>query len=355
MHIRISFIAGLIILSAQSLFSQTDFYPSFIVNHRNDTVYGMGNVNPSQEFCLFKTKDAPDYTKYNADEVVAFKIIDGKYYVSREVKDPEGILKWYLLEFLVDGEIDLFAISNYGRYFIKKENADFLELNDKIESIKNIDGKDYMVQDKRYIGFLRSYMSETPELFPEIDKIGKLNQRNLIKISINYHNAVCNEYECINYVKKRPYLTYRLELLSGLTRHNDYYAPQIGFLWHVKIPVKKRNVFLKTGILFSDKPYWKKDSLNGYGKDYGIRIPISFQYVFGRKDFKPTIEIGWPTGMFLISSIQGGFIYSISEKMELSLSGSIDGPLVLCGKGHKDFFNNPLGHTINMGLIYNIN
>jgi len=351
-YFRFAITIILVIFCFQPLFSQLGFAPSFIVNHQNDTIYGVGNIIKGQEYCLFKKSDATDYTKYYPNEITAFRIIGGKYFVSREIMEPNDEMKWYFLEFLVDGEIDLFTISSSGRYFIKKENEDFLELNDDIKSIQRIDGKNYMVQNKHYLGYIRVYMSETPELFPVIDKMDRLNQRDLVSLAVDYHNTICNEYECINYTKNIPKVTYKLELLSGVTYHNSYYAPQIGFLVHIWSPLKNEKLFIKTGVLYSDRPYWKQ----GYRREgYSVKFPLSFQYVFGKKEFKPTLALGWPTGIFLISSLQGGFIYSFSEHLELSINASIDGLLSLPMDIHKELYNNPLGHSFNIGVIYNIN
>lgn len=274
--------------------------------------------------------------------------------MSREIKESNGKVNWYFLEFLVDGEIDLFTISGSCRYFIKKENQELLELNDNIKSIQNIDGENYMVYNKNYLGYIRAYMSEAPQLFPKIDKMDRLNQRDLVNLSVDYHNAICNDYKCVNYTKNIPKLTYKLELMSGVTYHNNYYTPQVGFLVHMWRPLKNEKLYLKTGIIYSDKPHWKKHYNKEDECDYSIKFPISFQYVFGKRDFKPTIALGWPTGIFLISSFQSGFIYSFSEKFELSLNASVDGLIALPSNLHKELYNNTLGHSINIGLIYNL-
>ncbi|MFB6343914.1 hypothetical protein ACE1ET_19485 [Saccharicrinis sp. FJH62] len=354
MKLRFSITLGLIIFGFQSLFSQSEFSPSLIVNLQNDTIYGVGNVSKNQEYCLFKKFDAKEFTKYFPNEIKAFRVIDGKYFVSREIKESNGKVNWYFLEFLVDGEIDLFSINSSDRYFIKKENEEFLELDDNNKSIQNIDGKDYMVQNKKYLGYLRAYMSEAPELFPEIDKMDRLDQRDLVNLSIDYHNAICNDNECVNYTKNIPKVTYKFELMSGVTYHNNYYTPQVGFLVHIWRPLKNEKLYLKTGIIYSDRPYLKKDYDKEDEYDYSIKIPLSFQYVFGKRDLKPTIALGWPTGIFLISSFQGGFIYSFSEKFELSFNASIDGLIALPMDLHKELYNNSLGHSLNIGLIYNL-
>ncbi len=358
MH-RIIFTTILILLITNISFSQGDFKTAFIVNLKYDTIYGIGDISKNQEYCLFKKFDEKDYTKYMANQMIAFRVVGGKYYLSREILKNNRKSKWYFLEYLVDGEIDLYTISHSGRYFIKKEDEAFLELNDNIKEIKKIDGKQYMVHDTKYLGFLKIYMSDVPELFPQINKMGQLNQRDLVNLSMDYHNAVCNDSECINYTKKIPKITYKIEVFSGLTYHNKYYSPQFGVLLHIWRPLKNEKLYVKTGLLFSDKPYIYKYIMyldaNEDERDYAINIPISFQYVFGEKQFKPTIAFGFPTGINrMIFSFQGGFIYSLSKNIDLSFSSSIDGLLAFPMNMHKDIFNNNFGHSINLGLIYQI-
>ena len=354
MKLRLIFISSLIFLSAKVLFSQSDFKPSLIINNRLDTVYGVGNISKNQEYCVFRKFDAKEYTKYFPSDIEAFRIIDGNYYVSKQVKEANGEMKWYFLEFLVNGKIDLFSIKNSGRFFIKKEGEDLLELNDNIENVKEINSKHYAIKDKKYLGYMKIYMSDAPELYPEIDKLDNLSQRELVNLSIEYHNAVCSEYKCINYTKNIPVVTYKIEVMSGATYHNHYYAPQFGILVHIWRPLRNEKLYLKTGIIYSDRPYWRKDDSKVDEYKYNIKFPISFQYVFGKGTFKPTLAFGFPTGIFLISSFQGGFIYSLSKDFEISFSSSLDGLLALPMGFHKEIYNNQLGHSINVGLIYQL-
>ena len=78
---------------------------------------------------------------------------------------------------------------------------------------------------------MKRYMSETPQLFLEIDKLVDLNQSNLVDISTKYHHLVCADSDCINYTKKKEKpqkLNYNIEVLSGFNRHNSYYSMQFG-------------------------------------------------------------------------------------------------------------------------------
>lgn len=60
MNFKFSITLGLIVFCLQSLFSQSEFQPSLIVNLENDTIYGVGNISKNQEYCLFKKFDAKD-------------------------------------------------------------------------------------------------------------------------------------------------------------------------------------------------------------------------------------------------------------------------------------------------------
>lgn len=354
MNYKFTFTLILILIINQALSIESAFLPSIIVNLQNDTIDGTGKMHVSQEYCLFKETDASDYKKYFPNEVGAFRIMDGKYYIPRKITEEDGEQKWYFLEYLIDGEIDLFVLSNSVRFFMEKEDGEFLELNDRIESIKKIEGRRYLKQDKKYLGYLRLYMADTPEFFSRINKMNRLNQRELVALSIDYHNVVCNDSECINYTKKIPNVTSKFEWVTGISRHNNYYSPQYGFLVHVWSPLKNEKLFLKAGILYSDQIYEEKSFTRKDEYNYKIKFPVSLQYVFGNKKLKPSLAIGWPTGLF-ISSIQGGFIYSISRNIELNINASADGLLAYTKDKHKTLYNNDFGHTFNFGLIYYLN
>lgn len=340
-----------------SLFSQTTIEPAFIITNHNDTLYGVGSMSSDQKYCSFKKIGATDFISYYPTEIKGFRFIDDKCYVSKEVKEPNSVLNWYFLEYLVDGEIDLFAIPSAFRYFIKKENADLFELKDNIKNMKEIDGNTYLVQNKRYLGYIRAYMSDAPQLFSEIDKMRKLNSKDLVKLSVNYHHAVCTDYECVNYTKKISNYQSKVELVTGVTRHNDYYSPKVGVLYYH--PIKSDRIFIKTGVLYSDRAYWRKEkSTEDY--EFNLKIPLSIEYIFSRRNFKPTIGLGWPTGLlawsgvFPVTSIEAGFIYSVTKNWEVSMNGSVDGLYYLTIDEHYLLYNNSLGHSLSFGIIYNL-
>jgi hypothetical protein len=344
----------LLLLFNLQFFAQSKLQPCFIVKNQADTIIGEGSVSKNQKYCLFKALDAEKSETIYPDKIDAIRIINGSNYVSKKIEEPNGDTTMYFLEFLVDGEVDLFTISKAGRYFLMKENGDMLELIYTRDNIIEQEGRKYLVQDKKYLGYLRSFMSDAPELFPEIDKMEILNQRNLVDLSVDYHNAICEEYPCVDYTKKIPKITYKLELLTGATKHNAYYSPQYGILVHVWSPLRNEKLYVKAGIIYSEKTYNRKSGNDTESKDYSLKFPISLQYVFGQGRLKPTVALGFPTGIFLISSVQGGFIYSFTEKFEIALNASLDGLLAFPAGLHEEIFDNNFGHSIGFGLIYQI-
>jgi len=355
-------LAVVLMSSVPAMFAQSGYIPAFIINHQNDTIFGIGKMIKSQAYAYFSENEDAEYSKYYPQDIKAFRIVDGKYYVSKLIAESNGKDRWHFLEFLVEGEIELFAKSNSGKFYLAKKNEELLELDDNNKSISVIDGKEYMVQDKTYLGYLRFMMSETPELYPAIDKMKHLNQRDLVNISIDYHNMVCTDYDCVNYTKKVPDVIYKLELISGATFHNEQYAPQIGLLTHIWRPLTSEKLYLKIGIIYSDKPDYKKEQHyeNSEWKsdgefDYSFKFPFSIQYVFGKKAFKPTLAFGWPTGIYPLSSFQAGFTYSMSNDIEIAFSASLDGLLIYAIDDPEYYFNNKFPHSINLGLIYQIN
>lgn len=332
-------------------YAQNDSKPVYIISSIGDTTFGIGYIGWSQDYCSFKGLNSSEFRQISPEEVNTFRIIDGKKYISGQVPDFDGKIKWFFLEFLVDGKVDLFTIGNSERFYIQKEGGEILELNDNIQEIIKIEGKRYNKQDKRYIGKMKLLMSDAPELFPQIEKLENLNQRELVDLSVNYHNSVCTEYECINYAKKIPRITYKLELLTGVNKHSSEYTPQYGVLVHFWRPLANEKLYLKTGIVYS---YDHKES--SYNKNnekvYGVKIPVRVQYVFGKKAFRPTVSLGYANIIYLMSSFEAGFLYSVLPNLELSCSASTEAILYQTLSFSNYLFDNNFPHSLNFGLVY---
>lgn len=350
----------ILILSAFLIFtgkcySQEILNPSYIINNQSDTIKGMGVMGKNQKYCFFHKDGDKDTICYNPREISAFRIIDGSYYISMQIPEKDTI-SWYFLEYLVDGEIDLFALHNEQSFYIKNDTSKIIELNDHLSKTMNIDGWDYGIKDLTYLGYLRYYMQDAPQLFKKIDNIGRLSQQNMVKLAVDYHNAVCDDYKCINYTKRKADRSYSLEAIGGYNYHNNYISPYGSILFHITPTRFYRHIYLSLGILYSDQIYRDKkekfevDYLNDNSVHYHYTIKLSgsLKFVLGNRKLKPFISFGLLYGS--IPALQGGLSYPISKCYELSLKGSIDG---FPGESRNEF-NNSFGHSICIGVAYKI-
>jgi hypothetical protein len=200
-HPKKSLIFILSMINGLMSFGQMPLHESYIITYSNDTVYGIGDMNASQDYCVFKAYGADKRVKYTPLDIASYRYVKGDYFVSKQIPDSTGKVKYKFLEFLVDGEVDLYSLGSSGRFFMEMEGKDFLELVDNRKTMTYIDGQDFTLKDYKYIGYLRYYLKDAPELYPMIDKMEVLGQKNLVRIAVEYHNAVCDEYDCVDYTK----------------------------------------------------------------------------------------------------------------------------------------------------------
>jgi hypothetical protein len=335
-------------LCFKNTYSQKDYVASYIIKNNLDTVFGFGIISLDQKYCLFKKNNDSVVVKYNPGDIDALRIINGKYYKSMQIPFDTDSLRWCFLEYLVDGEIDLFALDYDRKFFMKKENEPLIELNDRKSYNKKIDGVEYNIHDTKYLRYMKYYMQDAPQLLPKIEKLDRLYQSNLVNIAVDYHNAVCKNYECINYTKKITKQFIKIESAFGINYHNRYYSPFISTLFHLVPFTRQEYFFIVIGLLYSDKPHYMKenDEIDKY--DYNITFSGSCEFVIGKKRIKPILSFGYiyeygPT-------IQTGLIYSISNRFELIMKGAYDGyPFY-----SKLYFNNSFGHSLSLGFIYKL-
>ncbi|MCF8302796.1 MAG: hypothetical protein K9I94_05915 [Bacteroidales bacterium] len=338
-------------LAVSAVYPQGRTKPAYIVKGKADTIYGVGSMNKDQKYIYFRANHEKELRKVYAQEVDAFRIIDGRYYVSRKITDRSGNEAVYFLEYLVDGELDLFTIHFDGRYFIDMEGKPLLELNDEQKKEFEKYGEEYMTKDYTYLGYLRYYMKDAPQLYNQIDELENLDYRKLIDLSEDYHNVVCDEYRCTTYAAVTTENSNRIGFVTGLNHHNEYVTPQYGIITHLWLPLRNVNMFVKTGFLYSEASSFKK-SRRYPEKRFNVKLPVSLQYVFGKGPIKPTLAFGYPTGIYFVSSLQTGFMASVSERWELSFNLSMDAPMTVLTGELPYGMNETLPYSMSFGLFY---
>lgn len=318
-------IIWMLCLSAHMASAQTDFRPGYVIKVPGDTLYGeidyrgdllMSNV------CRFRNehKETKDYTPH---DIFAYRFIDSKFYVSKDVNGKRNFL-----EYLLNGEVNVYYMrdDNGDHYYINRDGEDLVEIPYQ-EDIRQIGGRQVLYSTNHHVGLLTYYMQDAPQLKPKIDRMKAPSHQNLIKIAEEYHHAVCDDKDCIIYEKRQPFLKVNLEAVLGaiflnnkaiathdlLNVHDKPYY-QTGVLVHFWLPRANEKLFLKTGLLYS-----QLDKRNGEKINY-INIPLHIGYMA-----PPTYTVR-PTFSFalLAPSYSAGVVAKVSKHVNVGVLGWAD-------------------------------
>jgi hypothetical protein len=288
MNLKFILLIALVVL-AGAVNAQSDFRDGFIINSKSDTIYGRIDYRGDLlmgKICKFKDVDNSVIT-YSADQILAFRFIDGKYYVSKEINGNH-----HFLEFLINGKVNIYYLrDNDGdHYFIEKDEYGLNEIFFEQE-IRTIDDKYRLYQSKKHIGLLTYYMQDAPELQRKINGIIKPEHQNLMKLAEDYHNVVCKDEECIIYEKSQPILKVNFEVLGGVVNYenvlglNDKFYFQGGIIANIWMPRINEKIYFRTGLL--------RSSINEYrGEKVLYKIPLQIEYIYSKYLITPKVALG---------------------------------------------------------------
>ena len=206
MKIKIIVLKAMIIaLLPLSVIAQTDYRRGYIISNQGDTINGLidyrGNIRNSR-LCTFKSSKNAEATKYEPGDIAAFRFINGKFYITKNVK-VDNRMQPIFLEYIVDGIADLYYYreASVDRYFVDKEGVDLMELtNEKVARVTK-DGRKGATDSNNHIRLLKAAFADCMDVQPQIDR-AELDHESLISITRNYHDLVCDGEKCIVYQKK---------------------------------------------------------------------------------------------------------------------------------------------------------
>ncbi len=203
-------------------YSQADFRNGLIIKNNTDTIYGLIDYRrdvTNSISCRFKLDDSSKAIVYSPEDILGYRYIDDKFYISKEIEN-NNINEKRFLEFLLHGVINLYCFkeADETRFYIEKPGLEIIELKQKdYEYYKN--NKKYQGTIKEYLNSLDYVFNDVPE-FQEKIKDVTLDKKSLIKITEEYHNNVCKDYSCVIYEKKLSRFKMNLGLLSGINTIN---------------------------------------------------------------------------------------------------------------------------------------
>ena len=269
--------------------AQTDFRSGYILKLNKDTVFGEIDYRVDKlmgEVCRFKIKGSE--VKYSPNDILEYRFIDSRYFVSKELKG-----KNVFLEILIKGQINIYYLRDSigDHYFLEKDTSGIVEIPYE-EGFRNANGSQYFYESKTHIGLFNYYMKDAPPDFKErIAIMGKPEHESLIKLAEDYHNKVCNDRACIIYEKKLQLFKLNIEIVGGLINYQNvdniekinYF--QGGVLTHLWMPRVNENLYFKSGILLS--------TLNtANGKEVIYKVPIQIEYIYPKGVVRPVFAFG---------------------------------------------------------------
>lgn len=236
------------------------------------------------------------------------------------------------MEFLVNGELDLFYLRNEGseRYFVEKDSFPLKELPYE-EGLKIRDGKSYRYKSNIHRGILKIYMQDAPQMQAQLDQLGKPGHNNMIKLAKNYHKIVCENEACIVYEKKTSPFKLALELQTSyfmysagsgfrLSTSLDYVSTvQQGLILHLWMPRTSEKLFLRTGLIVMD--YGSSES-----SGLAYKFPLMLEYLYPKYRIRPRFAAGMNFYNPFIQTVAflGGVNVLITDRLHLTAHYEIE-------------------------------
>jgi len=303
----------LFVLCIGSVQAQRDYRKGYIITNRQDTIFGLidyrGDIRNSK-LCSFKKTENEQATGYSPSDILAYRFIDSKYYVSKNMGTADAPNQVFL-EYLVNGLASLYYYRDEktnDHYYIEKDGQ-FFELKIEEKEVE-IDGKTVIKTVKPYIGILRATLNVW-EMSSQIDK-AKLEHSSLISIAKDYHQYACTDgSECIVYEKKKPLIALRIAPAVGIDwsmlKLMDYDVQKytldpstnlmIGLNLNISMPQLNEKFFLQMQTMYTKYYFFDAFKSSSTSTDVHIssnvlQMGLAVKYEYPKGNWRPTFTVG---------------------------------------------------------------
>lgn len=303
---------SILFIACAQIFPQ--FQEGYIITNKNDTLFGFvefADKGKTPEVCNFITALDEPVKTYNPGEIKAFRYLEGKYFVSREII-IDSVASNVYLEWLIKGKASILSYApnrTQIQYFILLENDSIYEL-ENTKQMRELNGRNFEIEKKEYKGVLTAYLSDCPSIFSDI-RTSSFNSKSFVKIAKEYHETTCDTEECIIYADESRKLKFSvgfaLNTFSPRVTLNDdlpedLYASQtfgyglaldISNLSFISNRLSIRTKIVYNNILYSydaENLYWADD--DDVMEVKTLKIPLQFTYSFFNTKLTPYLSVG---------------------------------------------------------------
>lgn len=335
------FLSCIFIWGISPAVAQSDFRPGYIIKSSGDTLWGQIDYRGDYLMgirCRFIPKGETAYVDYSPADLKGYRFNDGKFFISKEVDGNT-----HFLEFLVKGKVNFYYLrtnSSSDNYYVENDSLG-IKLLPSCESVLiEREGKEYFYKPKNYVGVLKCFMENAPEMAPHIEKLENYDAESLINLDRKYHQMICEGDKCIIYKKKLPIAKILFEPVIGTLNFNwneaetnvkNHYMGS-GLLVNVWMPSLNEKIFFRTGIRLADLK-----NINEGKTDVGIErlndaefkviVPLQVEYVYPKGKVRPKFAIGVNIYNYLgyvSPSYMAGANVNITKRLGISLSCDVD-------------------------------
>lgn len=349
-------------------YGQTDYRKGYIITNESDTIRGLidyrGDIR-NMKICSYKSSENTSPIEYYPTQIAGYRFDEGRYFVSKYIKQSP-ISDTVFVEFLVNGINNLFFFNNvnYSAYFIESSNGELMELKASLEKKVEIEGRNYMKKDNRYIGLLTYAFSDCPELKKEIQKTD-LTHNSLISLTKKYHEYKCSDEACIIYQKRievlrveiQPFIGYAFSHISFENSDLENiefqmsHTPLIGLSLNFIIPRINEKISLLLNSTFN------KDYFYGQNTISNSSLTEFYYYHLHKSNLNNSIAIQYtyPKGRIRPECFIGGFGNIILDSdCKLSVE-KFQNQIVRTYNSEYDLFNKTeFGYLCGIGAEYHI-
>jgi len=354
----------------------TPYSKGYVVNTKNDTVYGLlrvGNNSFNAQKCVLKDSINHNEQVYTPDDISCYRFSNGKYYVSKSLTANDSTKKVFM-EYLVKGIVDIYYYSDIseGRYFVDKGDGILVELKNTKYTVV-IDEKTYLRFKTEYITILSQMFLESTKTCEELLR-SELDYNSLTKLVVDYHKDMCTSEKCIVYAKKTNPEKLHFGVLLGLNslsttkgiiddREEGFQNlllgsiiyPSVGIFFEIKFPYINNDLFFahyeasfyqeilsgtsKIKIDYSTITYEVKDT------KFNFKNTLLVKYDLSRGKLRSFVE----TGLFAKFALTSRF--ELTKSMQYTKSNHIYSSNF---DGTSPFLNTEVGPVAGVGLKYKI-
>ncbi|VBB43377.1 exported hypothetical protein [uncultured Paludibacter sp.] len=276
-----------------NVFAQ-DFRPGKVIMLNNDTLEGFIKYQSDKRNgneCLFRNLSNKTTNIYYPKDIKGYIFKNEKRTYQSDSVWVDNYMDFAFFEKLVLGKINLFywfTNEHNSDYYIQKENSKLIPLpfsGKERYVIKENSKKLQTIFTTNNIDSLKKYMSDVPQIFPEIEKINYPRHSTMINLVEHYNylsTGVKNKNDIIKATKRQQFICAGIEYSKYKTRWYEIWG---GIKYSINPSKKNENFFITTGVFYS---------LAGDLSDsIKIKIPLSVEYIFSQKKIQPYFIFGY--------------------------------------------------------------